>query len=194
MSESLGLSIRAFALEIGKSDNWVARRVRDGRIPRNDDKSIPLEEGKKAVALLLKQDEAKKKKTAVKKMMKSELIAEDLPDDDEPGESDDVKIAMTAAEVVKAFNEARMEEKRAQAELKKLELEIKRGDFVSVAEVKADATAVAAVVRERVLSMPSRFAGLCEGRPQREIEAVLEDAARDILAVFEKSKFVEQES
>lgn len=193
MSESLGLSIRAFALEVGRSDNWVARRVRDGRIPRNDDKSIPLEEGKKAVALLLKQDEAKKKKSAVKKMMKSELIAEDLPDDDEPAESDDVKIALTAAEVVKAFNEARMEEKRAQAELKKLELEIKRGDYVAVADVKADATATAAVVRERVLSMPSRFAGLCEGRPQREIEAVLEDAARDILAVFEKSTFVEQE-
>ncbi len=191
MSESFGLTIRAFAEEVGQHRNWVSRRIQEGRIPRNKDKSIPLEEGKKAVALILKEQEAKKKKTAVKKMMKSELIAEDLPDDDEP--ADDVKIALTAAEVVKAFNEARMEEKRAQAELKKLELEIKRGDFVSVAEVKADATAVAAVVRERVLSMPSRFAGLCEGRTQREIEAVLEDAARDILAVFEKSKFVEKE-
>lgn len=192
MSEQIGLSQRAFAAEVGKDQSWVRRWLAAGKLPRDKYGKIPLEAGKKAAALIESEQAAKKRKADAKKLMGKDVMqaAGDSADGDDTLIG--VEGELSAGEVVKAFNRARMEEKRAQAELKKIELEIKRGDFVSVDEVKADATAIASLVRERALSMPARFAGLCEGRTQREIESVLEDAARDILSVFEKSKFVEK--
>ena len=54
----------------------------------------------------------------------------------------------------------------------------------------ADAQATAALVRERLMSIPVRVSGLCEGRTARDIEEILEDAINDVLKSFQKSEYI----
>ncbi len=74
--------------------------------------------------------------------------------------------------------------------MKRLELKVKNGTYVEVADVIADATKTATIVREKLLTIPVRYSGLLEGRTQREIEGVLETAVDEVLKTIHESKFV----
>lgn len=76
-------------------------------------------------------------------------------------------------------------------ELKAIELEAKKGNFIPKEEVLADARRVASLVREKLLTIPIRYAGQLEGRTQREIEGVLDHAIDEVLQSLNESKFVE---
>ena len=102
-------------------------------------------------------------------------------------------------EVAHAFSVARLLEKQvtarvktAEMELKAIELEAKKGNFIPKEEVLADARRVASLVREKLLTIPIRYAGQLEGRTQREIEGVLDHAIDEVLQSLNESKFVEQ--
>ena len=102
-------------------------------------------------------------------------------------------------EVSHAFSVARLLEKQvtarvktAEMELKAIELEAKKGNFIPKEEVLADARRVASLVREKLLTIPIRYAGQLEGRTQREIEGVLDHAIDEVLQSLNESKFVEQ--
>ena len=71
-----------------------------------------------------------------------------------------------------------------------IEYKLKKGELVTRADVEADASAVAAEVRERLTSIPVRISALCEHQPARKIEEVMTDAIQDALVSFSKSKFV----
>lgn len=183
-----GVGIREFARQVGKSPNWISTLAREGRLPRNEDGLIPLEEGMQAMKLMQKARMAKKTKAQIQKLLEDDTL--DSDDDDSPMTKKDFS---SSAEILKAFNKARAEEKIAQAKLRELELRLKEGLVVEKAEVDADAKALGTLMSEFGRSMPSRYAGLLENRSARECESVLKDMWSDFLKVLHKSKFAKGE-
>lgn len=177
------VSQREFAHQCGKNAMWVNRRIKEGKIPVNSEGLISLEEGFKAFKKLVGE------KVSLAKAKQSEVIQKGGKID-KPSFNFDVTDAKSVA---LAFAIAKLEEKKAVAELKALELKEKQGEMIPVAEVKSDAQRVATLVRERLLTIPVRYAGVLEGRTQREIESVLEQAVDEVLIEFQKSKFTKKE-
>ena len=182
MGNSTSVTLREFARQIGRSHTWVQNKVKSGELPRNDDGSIPVEEGFKAFNVIVREVEQKKANR-----QKPIQTVEALPDNDEAPMTDNVTKAMNVTE---AFNKARLAEKTYQAKLKEIEYKLKRGDLIESEKVIADAQATAALVRERLMSIPVRVSGLCEGRTARDIEEILEDAINDVLKSFQKSEYI----
>lgn len=182
MGNSTSVTLREFARQIGRSHTWVQNKVKSGELPRNDDGTIPTEEGFKAFDVILREVEQKKANR-----QKQQQTVEALPDNDDAPMQDSVSKAMSVTE---AFNKARLAEKTYQAKLKEIEYKLKRGDLIESEKVIADAQATAALVRERLMSIPVRVSGLCEGRTARDIEEILEDAINDVLKSFQKSEYI----
>ncbi len=172
-----GVSIREFARQVGKSEGMIRKLIKQGKLPRNDDGSVPIRDGFKAYDKYAKAVAAKKGKAV-----------ETLPDDDNAPMAGSASKAMNVTE---AFNKARLAEKTYQAKLKELEYKLKHGELVERATVEADAQSTASLVRERLMSIPVRVSGLCEGRIARDIEEILEDAINDALKHFQNSEFIE---
>lgn len=170
------VSIREFARQVGKSAPWISKKLRDGTLPRDENGKIPLKAGFAAYDKMVKKEEAVKA-----------LRGKTLSDDDESPMSGAVSGAMN---VTAEFNKARLAEKTYQAKLKEIEYKLKRGELLERVAVEADAQRTAALVRERLMSVPVRIAGLCEGRTAREIEEIIEDGINDALELLQKSKYV----
>ena len=139
MKESVksGVSVREFARQVGRSPSWISKMARQGKLPRNEDGSIPIQEGFAAYDKFNREVEAikaKQKKT------------EPLPDNDDAPMTESATKAMSVTE---AFNKARLAEKTYQAKLKELEYKLKRGEIVEREKVVADAQAVGAFLRDR---------------------------------------------
>lgn len=181
MGNSTSVTLREFARQIGRSHTWVQNKVKSGELPRNDDGTIPVQAGFKAVDAILREVELKKANRQKK------TVIEPLPDNDDAPMQEAVSKAINVTE---AFNKARLAEKTYQAKLKEIEYKLKRGDLIESETVVADAQATAALVRERLMSIPVRISGLCEGRTARDIEEILEDAINDVLKSFQKSEFI----
>lgn len=167
-----GISLREFARQVGKSPSWISKLLKEGKLPRNEDGSIPIEAGFKAYDQL------------TRKQVEKELP--DSDDDDAPMKEN----SSNKMSVAQAFNKARLAEKTYQAKLKELEYKLKNGTLVEVEAVIADGEATGAAVREQLLSIPVRVSGLCEGRTARDIEEILEDAINDALKALQKSEFI----
>lgn len=171
-AESIG--VREFARQIGKSHTWVYKLLKEGRLPRNEDGTIPVKAGFTVYNKILQGTSTK--------------AGETLPDsDDAPMSAPLVK----AVNVTEAFNKARLAEKTYQAKLKEIEYKIKRGELVESSAVREDAAKTGSAVRGRLMSIPVRVSGLCEGRTAREIEEILEGAINDALTELQKSEFIE---
>ena len=161
-----------FARQVGCTKVWICNLVKQGKLPVNENKQIYLDEGFAAYEQMAKARAAKASK-------KTNLVEKDAT----------VSFA-GAKNVTEAFNKARLAEKTYQAKLKEIEYKLKRGDLIESEKVKADAHQTAAALRGRLVSIPVRIAGLCEGRPAREIEEIIEDAINDALTEFQKSEFL----
>jgi hypothetical protein len=96
---------------------------------------------------------------------------------------------LSSAKVAEQFNKARTAEKMFQAKLRELEFKEKQGDLLKITEVEIDAQATAAELMDKLRSLPPRIAGLCEGRPAREIEGIIDAEINDALATLQKSRF-----
>ena len=181
MKESVksGVSVREFARQVGRSPSWISKMARQGKLPRNEDGSIPIKEGFAAYDKFNREVEATKAK---------QKKTEPLPDNDDAPMTESATKAMSVTE---AFNKARLAEKTYQAKLKELEYKLKRGEIVEREKVVADAEAVGAFLREQFMSIPVRYSGLLEGRTARDIEEILEDAINDALKALQKSEFVD---
>lgn len=223
------LSQRAFAALVGRSNVWVSKLVKQGKLPvdasgkipkaagmvafqasqtvgydanrahaekqREKSKTVAVSAGKSSVsAEKVPQNKQKQAQAATKKAPEQPPL--ELPDED----SDGVPLAaapaglgaaahLTAAKVAEQFNKARTAEKMFQAKLRELEFKEKQGDLLKIAEVEADAAATAAEFMDKLRSLPPRIAGLCEGRPAREIEGIIDAALNDALAALQKSRF-----
>jgi hypothetical protein len=192
------LSQRAFAKEIGRSNVWVSKLVKQGKIPLVDGK-IPLAEGLKAYEAsqqlgydtnreLNAQKRKATPKKAPKKTEKSNKKSEEpftLPDDDQLPSTGTVSVDRVAA----AFNKARLAEKTYQAKLRELEFKEKQGLFIQKEEIEADARNTAEELRGLLIAIPAQISDLCEGKEAREIEGIIEDAINNAMKAMNKSRF-----
>ena len=177
MAKEQYVSKAEFSRVVGKSRAWINRLIKDGKLKTNADGQVALNSGLKYFdSVEISKTERRTQQT--------------LPEDD----SDDLPITggslSKRTKINDAFNQARMAEKTYQAKLKELEYKLRKGELVEVEKVKEDAQAVAAALRSRLMSVPVRIAGLCEGRSSREIEEILENALNDVLYEFKKSDFI----
>ena len=149
----------------------MQRRIKEGKITPDADGKIPIETAFDEVQALIDAASEEEANEAAK---------------DEP-----VQLAAPSRvkNVAEAFNKARLAEKTFQAKLKEIEYRMKKGDLLERADVEADAEKTASALRGRLMSVPVRIAGLCEGRTSREIEEILETALNDVLSEFKKSEF-----
>lgn len=163
-----------FARQVGCTKVWICKLVKQGKLPVNENKQIYLAEGFAAYEQMTKEKADKAKASKKKKLVEKDTTAS----------------FAGAKNITEAFNKARLAEKTYQAKLKEIEYKLKRGDLIESEKVKADAHQTAAALRARLVSIPVRIAGLCEGRPAREIEEIIEDAINDALTEFQKSEFL----
>lgn len=192
------LSQRAFAKEIGRSNVWVSKLVKQGKLPLIDGK-IPLEDGLKAYEasqqvgyetnreLNAQKRQAKSKPKTTKKTTEKKKPEEQftIPDDDQLTSTGTVSVDRVSA----AFNKARLAEKTYQAKLRELEFKEKQGLFISKEEIESDAKNTAEELRGMLIAIPAQIADLCEGKEAREIEGIIEDAINDAMKAMNKSRF-----
>ena len=198
------LSQRQFAQRIGRSNVWVSKLVKAGKIPTDASGKIPLAEGLAAyeasqrVGYDANREHAAKQRTATPKAAAPAKSAPArqkkaaAPDLDIPGDDDDQPMSsgsVSSARLAEAFNRARTAEKTYQAKLKELEYKEAQGLLIAKDAVEADAAATASAILEKLRSVGPRIAPLCEGKPAREIEAVIDAAINDALAEIQNSKF-----
>lgn len=202
MSESV--SQRQFAKHIGRSHVWVSKLVKAGKVPTDDKGKIPLEAGLAAYESSqavghdgsreyhAKQRQKKKpapaaptqKRKTTRRTKKPAEPAPALPEDDAPaGPAKN----MTTAKLNEAYNKARLAEKSYQAKLKQLEWERESGSLLTRDEVRADAMRTAEELHGLLSPMGNRIAPLCEGKPAREIEVIIEDAIQEALVALQRS-------
>lgn len=209
------VSQREFAKHIGRSHVWVNRLVKDGRLPSDSRGRIPLKDGlaayeqaqqpgddiRRAVAAAQRKAHkaaAKKTEPAKKAAAKKAEAPKATPPTPEPqaGQPDpDISsipataAGLSVARVNEQFNRARLAEKTFQAKLRELEYKEASGQLIPVGDVEADAQATGAEVRERLMSVPPRVAGVCEGKPAREIERIIEEAINEALEALQRARF-----
>ena len=205
------VSQREFAKHVGRSHVWINRLVKEGRLPSDERGRVPLEAGLRIFATLSqtvdpgvvahneKQRGAAKKKT--RKSTKPENRAPKTPAPEPPlavepepapaAPSQHDAVIGRAVNVAEQYSRAKAAKETFAA--KKMELEYKRaaGELIHVDEVRDDATKTAAEVRERLFGVPSRVAGMCEGKSAREIERILDDAINEALDALRRSRFVD---
>lgn len=210
MPDDRFVSQREFAKHVGRSNVWINRLVKEGRLPSDPRGRVPLEAGLRIFATLSqtvdpgvvayneKQRGAAKRK---RKPAKPESSAPKAPAPEPPRavepEPEPAAPSQHDAVIGRAVNVAEQYSRAKAAKetfaAKKMELEYKRaaGELIHVDEVRDDATKTAAEVRERLFGVPSRVAGLCEGKGAREIERILDGAINEALDALRRSRFVD---
>lgn len=190
--EEFNISVRAFAREVNRSHVWVLKLLKAGRLPRNDDGTIPLKQGLEAFKLMkeeqAEQEAAKtEKKTAGTKKAKATKTAQPAPQAQPVPKVDIDPAGQTNINV--ALNKAKLAEKTYQARLKELEYKLKSGEILEKAAVAAEAEWLAGQVKQKLLSIPPRISSMCEGRLARDIEEIIADAINDALKELQKLKY-----
>lgn len=213
MADERFVSQREFAKHVGRSHVWINRLVKEGRLPSDERGRVPLEAGLRIFATLSqtvdpgvvahneKQRGAsakKKRKPAKPESRAPKAPAPESPRAVEPelepapaAPSQHDAVIGRAVNVAEQYSRAKAAKETFAA--KKMELEYKRaaGELIHVDEVRDDATKTAAEVRERLFGVPSRVAGMCEGKSAREIERILDDAINEALDALRRSRFVD---
>lgn len=186
-----GVSVRAFAQQVGRSHVAILKRIKAGDIPRNADGTIPLAEGLKAFASLERRPPGRKPAAQKAAPAKPKAEPKKAPApvvktiDDEPGESLAPSVGEASA-VATAYNKAKLAEKTFQAKLKELEFKLRKREIIPRSEVEEQVEALAVKVRGKLLAVPVRVAVMCEGRPAREIEDIFATAIDEALADMQK--------
>lgn len=164
--EDTGVSVRAFAREIGKTHAWVLRLIKAGIVPRNEDGTIPLARGLEAYNA---HQAEKEKEHHVKK-----------EEHRDPSDAVNLNVAM---------NKAKLAEKTYQARLRELEYKLKAGELLEKKAVADEAEWLAEQIRSKLLAIPPRISSICEGRTARDIEEIIEDAINDAMKELQHCKY-----
>lgn len=146
------VSQAAFAREAKLSRRQVARHIAAGVLELGDDGQLDLAAGRRALAARRKRREAE-----------GDAVAED-----------NAETRKLKGELVRWQGAWR----RATAELRQLELKVRAGEFVAVADVRKDAAKVASVIQAMLRSIPPRVA--------LEVEAALSVPAERRAAVVDR--------
>lgn len=189
------LSQRKFADHVGVSHVYINKLVKQGKIPLVD-KKIPVDEGVKAynAAQQLGYEEnrehgKRQRAAAAKKKPKAKPKEQEieLPDDDSSLPSTG---NLSNDKVTQAFNRAKLAEKTYNAKIKELEYKEKQGLFLPKDVVDEDAASTAAEVQALLNAVAPRIAPLCEGKPARIIESLIQEGISEAIEAMKKSRFV----
>lgn len=175
MSEEF-LSQRAFAAlpEVGVSHVRINKLIKEGRIPTNESGKIPKEQGINAwnscrVIGFEKAAIAGAKYGGSKQKKEPEKENEESPE---------------KGNYSARLNKAKAEKEEILAEQKKLELAILKRDYIQIAEVKDDAQKLAALIRQKIISVAPIIAANAEGKTSNQIQRIVEielnEALRDL--------------
>lgn len=212
-----GVSVREFARQIGKSHVLVLNLIKSGVLPRNDDGTIPLEEGFNAYKTYMsapkkhgrpKKAEKKtpKKKAAVSKKtkrVKKKAASKPKTKNIEPEEISDEVISDSvdlppyleeehikdAVSTNAVLNQSKAKDKFYQAQNRELDYRVRKGELLEASDVAREAQWLAEQVKSKLLAIPPRISSMCEGRIARDIEEIIEDAINDALKELQKSKY-----
>ena len=86
------------------------------------------------------------------------------------------------------LEDIRKRKELADAEMKELELEEKKGSLVPVEEVKKEASALAVIVGQRLYSIPSKIAPFCYGKSIGEIKDIIYEAIDEAIGDLHNNK------
>ena len=166
------LSQRNFAIRVGCSRQYIGQLVAKGKLPVNEDKSIPVPAGLEAFAVL--------KRTS---QMPPTL------DDTTPQHEEVAALSVD-------LRHAQLEERTQRARSVEIKNQERLGLLVPVDEVRADVRAICESVRNALLALGSRVAlpieAVCaSGRGLRahEIQKIIEDEVNLILQALHTSRF-----
>lgn len=196
------VSQREFAKQIGRSNVWVSKLVKAGKLPVDAKGKIPLEAGLAAYTASQEvgrdaqrennekvRQEIASQKGVKRKSVKLEPMLDDGDDEDAPLPTVG---GLSPQNITQAFNKAKLAEKTYQAKLKELEYQKEKGILLTREQVEADAAAVASELRNKLMGMGARIGPLCEGRTAREIEMIIEDEINETLKSLQKSEFMSE--
>lgn len=175
------LSARAFAKLVGNSNVYISRLVKEGRLPTingkipKDDGLIAYEENKKPG-----YDNTRELNAAKRQQPQIIIQKEELP----PPEP--IKTGTSAAKSNEAYNKARAYEKTVQAKIKDIELKKLQGELVEVAAVKEDAQKLAAMIRQKIISVAPIIAANAEGKTSNQIQRIVEIELNEALKDLQK--------
>jgi hypothetical protein len=192
MSE--GVSVRAFAKQVGLSHVRIGQLVEAGRIPQNADGSIPLAEGLKAYEEMKSAPRnkggrpRKDGKPPKGSPVKGETNRTPIEDVDAAQGARQVE----AVNVNSAMNKARLAETTFKARLRELEYKLKSGELVEKTTVAAEGRWLAEQLKAKLMAIPPRISSLCEGRVAREIEEIITDALNGALKELQKCEYTKQ--
>lgn len=188
-----GVSVRAFAKQVGVSHVRIGELVKAGRIPQNADGSIPLAQGLKVYGEMKtapRNKGGRPRKDGKPPKGAPEKAATDRTPIEQVDAANSVKQA-EAVNVNSAMNKARLAETTFKARLRELEYKLKSGELVEKTAVAAEAQWVAEQVKAKLMAIPPRISSLCEGRIAREIEEIITDAINGALRELQKCKYTE---
>ena len=171
------ISVRAFAKEIGKSHVWVLKLIKAGILPRNEDGTLPY---KVALEAYYEDQKGKKPRGPLPGSKPKKAAREYAPP---------VDIEETT-NVNSSLNKVKLAKETYTARLKELEYKARKGELLEKDVVCAEAEQLATALRGKLLAVPVRIAGLCEGRSTREIEEIMETAINDALKELQKCEFL----
>lgn len=189
-----GVSVRAFAKQVGLSHVRIGQLIAAGKIPQNADGTIPLADGLNAYNAFKAAPRnvggrPRKGGGEVAKKAKSKTAA---VKERTPIEDVDAAQGMRQAEAVNvnsAMNKARLAETTFKARLRELEYKLKSGELVEKTAVAAEGRWLAEQLKAKLMAIPPRIASLCEGRVAREIEEIITDALNGALKELQKCDY-----
>lgn len=179
------LSQRAFAAlpEVGVSHVRINKLIKEGRLPTSENGKIPKSKGIEAwktcrVIGFEKAGAAGAKYGGPKVKAKPETEDENGDDEDEE--------APAKGNYSGRLNKAKAEKEEVLAEHKKLELAILKRDYILIAQVKDDAQKLAAMIRQKIISVAPIIAANSEGKNSSQIQRIVEIELNEALKDLQK--------
>lgn len=189
------VSTREFGAIIGRSGERVRQLVKAGVIPTTPDGKVLIQAGLQAFRLYT-QGKHDPHGARIEAALDQCYADPPQPKRSRPEPTRAAQAEASLEDAVVAdhikFSKAKTQEKIYSAKLKQLEVQRLTGEMYLRTDIEADAEAVAAEVRGRLLAVPPRIAALCENKTAREIQAIIEDAINEALEGLQKGVFIHE--
>ena len=177
------VSLREFSRQVGRSQGLISKLVNSGVIPRNEDGTIPVDEGLKA----FREYQENAKRGRPPKGEVREVRPE--PQKAKKPEPSPLPDPQEMSNFSKAMNKAKLAETTFKARLRELEYKLKNGDLIPKDDVSREASWMAEQVKAKLMAIPPRISSMCEGRVAREIEEIISDSINGALKELQKCKY-----
>lgn len=182
-----GLTQAGLARALGISRAQARLLLAKGVFKADEHGKISLSEAKKAYSEYkssLKKGKSERSRKAAGKLL--EAIGTEIPDDSDFKDVYKRWIAAVESDPIGVLNAAKAYLTALQAKSEKIKLDELEGRLIPIEKVTQDAEHCAELIRSKLITIPSRAATICEGRPAREIEEIITDEVNSALEELQK--------